>query len=179
MKNDLLYWFILVFMLHEFEEIIFLPGWSRKNKHLLSSRFPKPSKYILHKIGDISTSAFVLAVFEQYIIVLLITISAIYFDFYNLWTGMFMAFFVHLIMHVIQWLIVRKYVPFIVTTILCLPYCMYVFQTLLAMKGMDCKTIVCWTVIGVVAMTLNLMLVHKIAAVFDKYHRENKNMELL
>jgi hypothetical protein len=157
-------------MIHEFEEIIFLPDWLRKNKNLLAGRFPKLSKYILHKIGNISTSAFALAVFEEYIIVLLITISAIYFDFHNLWTGMFMAFFVHLIIHVVQWLIVRKYVPFIVTTVLCLPYCMYVSKTLLAMKGMDCKIMVFWTVIGVVVMTLNLILVHKIAAIFDKYH---------
>jgi hypothetical protein len=36
------------------------------------------------------------------------------------------------------------------------------------------KTIVYWMVIGIVAMILNLILVHKIAAVFDKYRRERE-----
>jgi hypothetical protein len=155
-------------MIHEFEEIIFLPRWLRKNRNMLVDRFPKMSKYALNKIGNISTSAFALAVFEEYVIVILITTSAIYFNFYNLWTGMFMAFSIHLIIHIIQWVTVRKYMPFIVTSILCLPYCIYVFKILATV--MDYKTIALWTIIGIVAMILNLILAHKIAIVFDKYH---------
>jgi hypothetical protein len=168
--NDLLYWFIIIFMVHEFEEIIFLPGWLRKNRHMLASRFPKLSKYTLNKIGDISASAFALAVFEEYIIILLITVSAIHFNFYGLWTGVFMAFSIHLVIHIAQWLIIRKYVPFIATSILCLPYCIYVFRTLITAPETDCKTIIFWTAAGMLAMILNLMLAHKIAILFDKYH---------
>ena len=173
--NDLLYWFIIVFTVHEFEEIIFLPGWLQKNKNMLAGRFPKLSKYTLNKIDNISTSAFALAVFEEYLIIILITVSAIYFNFYNLWTGMFMAFFIHLIIHIIQWLTVRKYMPFIVSSILCLPYCAYVLKTLVTVEDTDYKTIVFWTITGIVAAILNLMLAHKMAIIFDKYHLKIKN----
>jgi hypothetical protein len=161
-------------MIHEFEEIIFLPEWLRKNKNMLASKFPKLSKYMLNKIGDISAPAFALAVFEEYIIVILITVSAIYFDFYSLWTGMFIAFSIHLVIHIIQWLIIRKYVPFIVSSVLCLPYCIYIFKTLMTMKATDCKTLVFWTAIGIVAAVLNLLLAHKIAILFDKYRLRKK-----
>jgi hypothetical protein len=155
-------------MIHEFEEIIFLPGWLQKNKNSLADRFPKLSKYALNKMGDISTSAFALAVFEEYIIVLLITASAIHFDFYGLWTGMVAAFSIHLIIHIIQWLIIRKYVPFILTSIVCLPYCIYVFNILATEQQTDSQTMVFWTVIGIVATASNLLLAHKIANAFDK-----------
>jgi hypothetical protein len=141
---------------------------------MLADRFPKLSKYTLNKIGDISASAFALAVFEEYMIVILITISAVYFDFYGLWTGMFIAFSIHLVIHIMQWLIIRKYVPFIVSSVLCLPYCIYTFETLMTMKATDCQTLVFWTATGIVATVLNLLLAHRIAILFDKYRLKNK-----
>jgi hypothetical protein len=162
-------------MIHEFEEFIFFPGWLQKNKNRLADRFPKLSKYTLNKMGNISTSAFALAVFEEYVIVILITASAIYFDFYGLWTGMFTAFSIHLIIHIIQWLIIRKYVPFIVTSILCLPYCIYVFNILITTQNTDYKTIVFWTIVGIVATGLNLLFAHKIAIIFDKRFTKKNN----
>jgi hypothetical protein len=161
-------------MLHELEEIIFLPSWLQKNRSMLAGRFPKLSKYVLNKIGNISTSAFALAVFEEYVIIILITISAIYFNFYHLWIGVFMAFSIHLIVHIAQWLIVRKYVPFIATSALCLPYCIYAFKTLATAQEADGKAIVFWTIVGVAVAALNLLLAHKIAFAFDKYYFRSK-----
>jgi hypothetical protein len=141
---------------------------------MLVDKFPKLSKYMFNKIGNISASAFALAVFEEYIILILITVSAIYFDFYSLWTGMFIAFSIHLVIHIIQWLIIRKYVPFIVSSVLCLPYCIYVFRIISETKETDCKTFIFWTVTGILATVLNLLLAHKIAILFDKYRLRKK-----
>ncbi|MDR3169107.1 MAG: HXXEE domain-containing protein [Candidatus Peribacteria bacterium] len=154
--------------MHEFEEIIFLPDWLQKNKNILADRFPKLSKYLVSKIDNISTSEFALVVFEEYILIILITISAVYFDFYNLWIGVFMAFYLHLIVHIIQWLVVRKYVPFIISSIICLPYCTYLLKILLTMKEIHYETLTFRTIIGIIVTLLNLIVVHHIAMLMTK-----------
>jgi uncharacterized membrane protein YjjP (DUF1212 family) len=60
------------------------------------------------------------------------------------WYCCLIAFGLHLIVHIIQFLVIRKYIPVIVTSVLCLPYCIWVFiqvkdyytlnETLLRMK---------------------------------------------
>jgi hypothetical protein len=171
--NDLLYGFMAVFMIHEFEEMIFLPAWLEKNKSELARRFHGLPGRLLNRIGGLSAPAFALAVFEEYLLLVLITISAVYFGFYLLWAGVFMAFSIHLVVHVVQWLVVRKYVPFIVSSILCLPYCAYVFKTLLGRMEADGRTWVLWTLAGIFLSVLNLAAAHKMAILFDKYRSRN------
>ncbi|MDR3178046.1 MAG: hypothetical protein LBT96_03580, partial [Campylobacteraceae bacterium] len=71
--------------------------------------------------------------------------------------------------HIAQWLLIRKYAPFIVSSIVCLPYCVYVFKILITTT--DYKTIILWTFIGLIMTALNLMLAYKIAMIFDKIPR--------
>jgi hypothetical protein len=56
--------FPLIFMFHDFEEIIFMKSWLVKNSDYLQNRFPVFSKQIL-KLNGISTSAFALGVAEE------------------------------------------------------------------------------------------------------------------
>ena len=66
----------LVFMLHDFEEIIFVEWWVNKNKEVLLKRFPRVAKMY----SGLSTIAFALAVSEEYIILLLITLASVIFN---------------------------------------------------------------------------------------------------
>ena len=65
--------FPIVFMFHDFEEIIFFKTWLTKNKDLLQKKFPAVSKRILPHINKLSTAAFSLAVAEEFILLSIIT----------------------------------------------------------------------------------------------------------
>ena len=57
-KYGLIVWgLLIVFMIHDFEEIIFFKSWINRNKEYLTEKFPKISKRFLLRMGSLSTSA--------------------------------------------------------------------------------------------------------------------------
>lgn len=158
----------LVFMFHDFEEIIFTKQWIKKNKANLHQRFPKLAARLLLHLEKLSTEAFSLAVAEEFVVLSLVTVYALYSGDYRLWYGLFIAFSVHIIIHIFQWIVYRKYIPCIVTSILVLPYCIYSFLKMSEMEILTFQQKIFWGVSGFVIMVINLILVHKLAAIFDK-----------
>lgn len=157
----------IVFIFHDFEEIIFLKPWINKNRIPLLEKYPKIAEKILSYVDKLSTSAFALAVFEEFILLCIITFTAIYFNYYALWLAVFMAFSIHLSVHIIQWIVVRRYIPAIVTTIMTLPYSIYGFNVILDTSLFSNGEIILWTIAGIIIMVVNLLLAHKIGRIFD------------
>ena len=168
--------FPVVFMFHDFEEIIFFKIWLVRNKELLNTRFPKLARRIVPHMENLSTAAFSMAVAEEFILISLITYTSIWLNYYYLWFAIFMAFSLHLIGHLIQWIIFRKYVPSIVTTLMCLPYCIYTIYIFATTSTMGASHFVLLTVLGLVLMVVNLMLAHRLALFFERwkdYYQKN------
>jgi hypothetical protein len=155
-------------MIHDFEEIIFFKGWLTKNKRSLSERFPRLSKRLLSRFENLSVQAFSLAVAEEFILLSMVTILSVVFEHYLLWLGVFMGFFIHLIAHVVQWIVFRRYIPAIYTTFAALAYCILSFRFILSNDLFDLKEIVIWTFVGFGIVVINLLFAHKLAEWFDK-----------
>ena len=161
--------FPIVFMIHDFEEIIFFKSWINKNKNYLSEKFPKISKRFLPRLEKLSTSAFSLAVAEEFVLFSLITFASVIFDNYVLWLAAFMGFFVHLLIHLGQWIILKRYIPAIWTTFLALIYCIYtLYEVVFKNNIFQVSEIVLWTIIGLVLLGVNLIFAHKLAEMYDK-----------
>ncbi|MCL2626208.1 MAG: HXXEE domain-containing protein [Cystobacterineae bacterium] len=168
-KHTPLVWLLpIVFMLHDFEEIIFFESWMRKNKAFLEKKFPKMPPWVLAHASSLSTPAFALAVAGEFVLLSLITWGCVLFDNYGLWLALFMVFFIHLFVHVGQWLVLRRYIPAIYTTFLGLVYGAYVVYTLLVNKLFPVSEMALWTVVGVGLAAPSFVFLHKLAAWFDK-----------
>lgn len=159
----------VVFMFHDFEEIIFFKPWLTKNKDLVRHRFPKISKRILPHFEKLSTAAFTLAVAEEFVLLSIITYSSILWENYYFWFAAFMAFSIHLLGHIIQWVIFGKYIPTIITSFLSLPYCIYTLSKFIQANIMDFYEFITWTIIGLIIMILNLALAHKLASSYNNW----------
>jgi len=174
-KYSIIIWLLpIVFMIHDFEEIIFFKPWISKNKDYLAIRFPKISKRFLLRFDSMSTSAFALAVLEEFVLLSLITLSSVLFDYYLLWLAVFMGFFVHLLVHFVQWIILKRYIPAIGTTFLALIYCTYSLYRIIIDEIFHLSEILLWTIIGFGLVGLNLIFAHKLAEKFDKKYTYNK-----
>ncbi|PXV67377.1 uncharacterized protein with HXXEE motif [Dysgonomonas alginatilytica] len=158
----------IVFIMHDFEEIIFFKPWVTKNSLYLKKRFPFLDKRLLPRMEALSVPAFALAVFEEFILLCIITFTAFYFDYYSIWLAVFMAFFIHLFAHIIQWIVLRRYIPAIVTAILALLYCIYGFIVILRSQLFTVPEIILLSLAGVFFMVVNLLLAHGLAEKFDK-----------
>ncbi|MFT8390990.1 MAG: HXXEE domain-containing protein [Sporolactobacillus sp.] len=159
--NDmrLVVWFFpILFIFHDFEEIIFMQPWIGKNKIYLGERFPKLSKRIVLHFEKITTSSFALGVAEEYSLLTIVTVISYMTHWYSLWLGLFMAFTFHLIIHCLQALMVRKYVPALITSIICLPICLSIIQHIIL--SFSWYTIFFYSLAGIIIMVVNLLLIH-------------------
>jgi|AGTN01.1.fsa_nt_gi hypothetical protein len=164
----------IVFMVHDFEEIIFFKSWMIKNKERLSEKFPRLSKRFFTRFENLSVQAFSLAVAEEFVLLSIVTVLSILFESYLLWVGVFMGFFIHLLVHLIQWIVFRKYIPAIYTSVISLIYCVFSLKFILQNNIFETKEIALWAFIGFGIVVVNLFFAHKLAELFDKKHNRHK-----
>lgn len=113
-----LWMFPLLFIFHDMEEIIGLVPWIRLNETSLSQKAPTILK--IHK--EMTTEGFALAVFEEFFLVLSITLLAYFTQSRVLelvWLGGFVVFALHLLLHIGQSILLRKYIPALITSTIC------------------------------------------------------------
>jgi Protein of unknown function with HXXEE motif len=128
MKPEILIWlFPIVFMVHEFEEIIFMRWWVKKNKEHILVKYPKLGKRVLGQYDGFSTEAFSLIVAEEFLIVSFIVVFSVATSNYDLYAGLIIAFSIHLLIHLIQSIALRSYTPAIITTFITGVFCGYTF----------------------------------------------------
>lgn len=157
--------FPLVFMIHEFEEIICFKPWIAKNRLELSSKYPKFAKQVSY-MDRLSVQAFSIAVLEEFVLVSIITVLALTAQLYCVWIAVFTAFTLHIIIHIVQWAVIRKYIPVIITSLLSLPYLIWGMNKVL--NEFSISIIMACFIIGTIVAILNLFFAHKCALYYDK-----------
>ena len=168
--NDIkiLVWlFPVVFIFHDFEEIIFIQPWISRNSLYLSKRFPSISRHFLPHFEKITTASFAAGVAEEFLLISIITVVSFMTDWYSLWIGLFIAFTIHLVIHCFQALAIGKYVPSVVTSVICLPVCVYIIKYSIKLFPVD--TVVLFSVLGLVIMAANLIAVYRGMDVFGRW----------
>lgn len=159
----------VIFMIHDFEELIFFKKWINDNEFELTRRFPKLSKKLLPHFKNMSTASFCVGVAEEFLLISTISVFAVINERYEFWYGIFIGFFIHILIHIIQWLIYRKYTPSIITSFLVLPYCFYALNEINELKIMQLNEKIIWGIFGLLIVLLNLLLVHKIITKFEEF----------
>ena len=157
--------FPIVFMLHEFEEIIGFKPWVVKDGLWIAKKFPKAAKQIT-LYERLSVPAFALAVLEEFVLVGLVTVLALTLQWYSAWIAVFMGFSLHILMHIGQWIVVGKYIPIAVTSLLSLPYIVWGIYKIYSQYSIS--MIVFCFIIGTIVLIVNLRFVHQLALQFDK-----------
>ena len=100
----------VVFMLHEYEEIIMFRHWLDRNRDELKRRFPKFERFLARRRHfDYSTATFAIGTAHEFILISLISFCAVWLGAYQWWFAAFAGYSFHLIVHLAQWTIYRKY----------------------------------------------------------------------
>ena len=140
----------IIFIFHDMEEIIGFGWFFRKNPQIFE-RFPRITK----AYKDYTTAGMALAVYEEFIPFFGISLLAYYFEIdvlYILWFGLMISLTVHFVVHIGQSIYVRKYIPSLITSIICLPVSVIILAN--CVKHIDFSVV---TVILIVASILLMM----------------------
>ncbi|WP_455446465.1 HXXEE domain-containing protein [Streptococcus salivarius] len=101
--------FPALFMLHELEEIVWMPSFIKK----ISTQYPN------NRILSYYTPfAFNFIVLEQFLILMTLLYLSYQFNYYTIYTTIIIAYIYHVLGHLIQTIVIRKYVPGLLTGIL-------------------------------------------------------------
>lgn len=147
----------VVFMLHDFEEIIFLPGWLRENAADLKNRLPARLGAIIDGQKNLSPAAFSLAVAEEFLILSGVTLLTVERGWYDLWAGLLAAFGLHLVVHIVQWAALGRTLPVIFTSVPALVYCGLALRALGQAGLLTLDKMMIWTAAGALLVAVNLI----------------------
>jgi hypothetical protein len=151
--------FPIVFMIHDFEEIIGIEPWIKKNVETIYLRFPKLAPRLIPHLCATSTQQFAGCVFVMFLFVCSATYISVFTGYYQIWMGAFIVYSLHLIVHITQWIAFRRYVPAIITSAISVPYCIYGVKVIT--EEFTVSDILAWTIISSVVAISVLFVVHK------------------
>ena len=155
----------ILFIFHDMEEIIGF-GWFFRNNPMIFDRFPKITK----AYKDYTTAGMALAVYEEFIPFFGISLLAFYFEndvLYTVWFGLFLSLTVHFLIHIGQSIYIKKYIPSLITSIICLPISLVILINSLQYIDISLSTVL---LIGgsIIIMIANLRFAHWLMHRFGK-----------
>ena len=133
--HNALWLFVVVFMLHDFEEIINVENWSQKTNHLVKNTNSK-LKLLIWKFWNIDSHSFA----KRDVFIFLVSSSIVFLKVQfidNHWTAVvflsFLSFVLfHNFVHIIQTIILKTYTPGLYTAVfLVTPYTVYLLNRLI------------------------------------------------
>jgi hypothetical protein len=175
--NEYVWLFPLLFIFHDMEEIIGFGVWLTKNKDFLEKKYP----WVIATYKDFSTEGFSLAVFEELVVCILISfimkvtgnmvVSYI-------WVGAFIGCAIHFVIHLVYAIIMKKYIPAVITSIMCLPISVWIiYKCLITISGSLIIPVIC-IVIGIVAVAINLRFAQKLIGWFTRKNRTRYDLSM-
>ncbi|EGT5473484.1 TPA: HXXEE domain-containing protein [Clostridioides difficile] len=160
--------FPLLFIFHDMEEIIGFGIWLKKNKSMLDKKYPFISKVY----ENYSTEGMAFTVFEEFILCIIFCILTVITEnqyVYLLWLGSFIAYTLHLVIHIGQSIIIRKYIPSLITSIICLPISIWCISKSIYIVDCEMSTTILYSIIGIIIVALNLKFAQSLIGKFTKW----------
>ena len=157
-----------MFLLHDAEEVLFLPPWLRRNRELLARRFPQLARRMLPHFDGISPLRFAAMAAEELVLLVAVTACAALAGCYYPWLALFLAFALHLAGHLVQWAVVGRIFPAVVSSIPALAVCGWMLHRLIVSRVFDLREYLLCGVSGAVVAALNLWLLHAVAGTFRR-----------
>ncbi len=126
--NSLIWLFIAAFMIHDFEEIIFIESWTSKHYEAVYLLLPKPLRRGFRLFRNIKSSQFSVAVALEFIVFVPVTLLAADFHHFLFFIGFNAILLIHVLTHLGQSIFFKMYTPGVITALfVTLPYSVYLF----------------------------------------------------
>lgn len=121
--------FLIIFMLHNLEEIIMVERWMQKTYPRIKHKVPPFVQKELNDFKDITAAQFAVVVFGVSILASILLLIAITTEQYYVFLGLSLVFAMNIFSHPLQSLLLWCYTPGVITSIfLIIPYYILLFH---------------------------------------------------
>ncbi|WP_026505949.1 HXXEE domain-containing protein [Butyrivibrio sp. NC3005] len=159
--------FPIIFIFHDMEEIIGFGFWLDKNRNMLKNKYPSIAK----TYKNFSTEGFALAVFEEFIVCTIVSVLALYTKITvieYIWLGGFIGCAIHFIIHILQSLFIKQYIPALATSIISLPISiLIIYKCFAKVSNVDFIFTMC-ILLGIAIVVINLKFAQSLIGCFSK-----------
>ncbi len=158
----------LIFIFHDMEEVVGFGRFFRNNPELFD-RYPG----IMNTYRGFTDAGFAAAVYEEFIPFFGISLLAYYLPcqiLYSLWFGVFLALTGHFPIHIFHVIILRKYIPSLITSLICLPLSTVILIKCIHFISFGFVTVII-VILGVLLMIANLRIAHVLMHIVNKRNR--------
>ncbi|MDR1644775.1 MAG: HXXEE domain-containing protein [Tannerellaceae bacterium] len=151
---------VSLFMIHEFEELIFVRIWIKNNADK-----PKLAKDMWLKNAKAypSTATIALMIGEEFLLVVILSLLAFLFHFQELAAGIFIAHTLHLAGHIANAIRVKRWSPGSITATATCPVCTAVIVYYIINNQLFGMNLLIGLLIAGIVLLANLALLHKLA----------------
>lgn len=167
MLKEYVWLFPIIFIFHDMEEIIGFGMWLKNNEQILSEKCPG----MLSSHKNFSTEGFAFAVFEELVLCIVLSVLAFESDkemFSYLWLGAFVGCTLHFVIHIVQAIWLKQYIPAVCTSVICLPVSIYIlYRCFIIMNGTWWYAAICMAA-GIVIVLVNLKFAQKLIGWFTE-----------
>lgn len=157
---------IVLFIIHEFEEIIFIKKFIEKNKIV---KHMKNELFLKKKENYPSTETISLMIAEEFIISSILLFIASEFNIYEIVLSLFIVYIVHLIPHMYDAVKYRKFSPGSRTSFVIFPLGILIIWNIILNTEINLFILIlCVVIIGFLLIS-NLLFLHRTSRKINKY----------
>jgi hypothetical protein len=161
--------FPIVFMVHEFEEILFVSSWVARNKS--TPHLNKQYWVVLFTKYSVSATVFAALIAEEFVVMSALTLAAVGWNAYALFTGLLIAYAIHLLVYIGAMLRWRCYVPGGPSALLTLPVIVWMIGVLLGQTAIQLWQVLGWTVALGIGLVANLRIFYRLSSLIERIVR--------
>ena len=151
--------FPVLFIFHDMEEIIGLGIWLKKKQVILTEKYPMIGKMY----QNYSTEGMAVAVLEEFLVAVLFCLLGVVSQnriCWLLWLGVFAAYVFHLLIHIAQAVILRTYIPALLTSLIALPISVRIMIDVKEVLHYSIGELAVFGILGLAIVGVNLKVAH-------------------
>jgi hypothetical protein len=177
--NSIVWMLPILFMFHDFEEIILAEAWNKRYKDEIEVCWPKRQPFGLDYIRFFPTPTISWGVYVEFILYALISLLTVITQNYFIWFAFFIGVTLHLVLlHIPLCIQFRHYVPGIVTAMVALIPSVWFLIEAAYILHYTFITVALATVCSLVLMLLLIPILHKLtgpmSACIQKYAKNSE-----
>lgn len=167
--NFIVWMLPVIFMIHDFEEIIMAEVWGKRYRKEINTVWPKMQPFGLKYIHVCQTPTFSIGVGFEFLLFSLISLFSVLFRNYFLWYSAFLGVTLHLVLaHMFMCIKFKHYVPGIITSIIFLLPSIWFLFTAKNILHYSISIILLACLLGFVLMITMIPILHKLMGSLSK-----------
>ncbi|AOT71914.1 HXXEE domain-containing protein [Geosporobacter ferrireducens] len=160
----------VIFMIHDFEEIIMAEVWGKRYRQEINTVWPKKQPFGLNYIHNCQTPTFSIGVGVEFLLFSLISLFSVIFQSYFLWYGAFLGLILHMVfIHMVMCVWFKNYVPGVITSVIFLLPSIWFLYAAEKILYYGAGTILLACLLGSVLIITIIPMLHKFMGSWSKW----------